>query len=848
MVVRASFVTLASLCVACGEVKEVIDAAVDASPSIAAPALSNAEIDENWQAATRVGTLSVEGSSTATFALASGLPECDDADNASFEIAGTELITAEVFDAEAKATYTICVAATDAVATAAAAFVITVLDRAELATGADHTCAIRADRTLWCWGADSDGQLGNGAVTGAQQSPVQVPGAGWASVTASSTHTCAIRGDGSLWCWGGDDSGQLGNADAGSADVPQQVGAETTWQRVSAGDAHTCATRIDGTLWCWGSDASGQLGNVNTGSQQEPSGVPGTTWIDVSAGEAHTCAVQSDGMLACWGSGTDGRIGDGEMLDRSSPANIPSSGAAWKSVTVGRDHTCATRTDGTLWCWGGNSTGQLGMGDAMARLAPTEVIASGVDWNDARVIAGSRSTCATAGGALFCWGTMGGGAISSTPTRLASDVRWLDVDAGVNHWCASRDDRSLTCWGSDDDTTGANATGKLGNGPYDNASFAVPHEGGVYVPDWIEIAASNGSRGGFSTQTGHTCALRSDRTLWCWGNDAIHQLGIDAIAMSFGSPARVGMESTWASVAGGCRHTCATRDDGTLWCWGDDGTGQLGNGSSSSATQAAPTRVNSATDWELVRSSRLHTLALKTNGALYCWGFGARCGVGMSSTLTAPVRIGTAAWKDVSAGVDTSCAIRSDDQLYCWGNGAAGTGLVSTTPVVQGDVAWTWKRVSAGEGFACAIRSNDELYCWGSNLASRLGVGEASAAYITSSPRKVGTATWRAISAGQDHACGIQTDGSLWCWGENAEGRLGIGASGGTRSTPQRVGTETTWASVSAAWPHSCATRTDGTAWCWGSDASGELGNGTTMGDTATPTFVPARGPTVWAQ
>ncbi len=846
---RVSFVVFAALCGACGVVKEITDAAIDTPASIAAPTLSNASVGENWQRATQVGTLAVDDSPTATFSLVSDLADCDGTDNASFDIVGSSLVTAEVLDAEAKATHTICVSATDGVATSVASMEITVLDRAELATGADHTCAIRRDRTLWCWGANTVGQLGIGDSTDAQQSPVQVDGV-WASVAAGHSHTCAIRDDGSLWCWGADDSGQLGNADAGAATTPTKIGTKTTWQRVSAGETHTCATQIDNTLWCWGSDASGQLGNADasSGLQQEPSQVPGTTWFEVSAGGAHTCALQTDGALACWGNGANGRIGDGETVDRTSPTNIASTGATWSRVTAGRDHTCATRSDDTLWCWGANGTGQLGTSDAMERHVPTEVIApTGTEWRDAQLVAGNRSTCATAAGALLCWGTLASSTITSAPTRIGAETRWRRLAIGVNHWCASRDDRSIACWGSDASATGMLPTGKLGYGPYDNNAYALPPSDGVSAPDWIDIAASNGAQGGFTTLTGHTCAIRADHSLWCWGNDAVHQLGIDTIMMNVGSPMRVGTESNWSSVAAGSRHSCATRADGTLWCWGDDGTGQVGNGASTNATQVSPVRLNSDTDWTIVRSTRLHTLALKSNGAMYCWGFGSRCGIEATSNVLSPTRIGTAAWKTITAGTDTSCAIRSDDQLYCWGNGEAGTGLVSATPLLQGDATWSWKAVAASEGYACAIRSNDELYCWGRNLSSRLGVGEGSSTYITNTPRKVGTATWRAISTGQSHACGIQSDGSLWCWGDNAEGRLGIGTTGGTRSTPQRVGSQTNWASISASWPHSCATRTDGTAWCWGTDGSGELGNGTTEGDSSSPSFVPARGPTVWA-
>ncbi|RSM54704.1 hypothetical protein DMB66_37100, partial [Actinoplanes sp. ATCC 53533] len=136
--------------------------------------------------------------------------------------------------------------------------------------GNGYACAMRTDGSLWCWGANGDGQLGLGDTVARNAGPVQLTGAGWTAVAAGSRHTCAVRSDGTLWCWGANSAGQLGLGDLAVRDVPVPVGAATTWASVAAGVAHTCATRVDGSLWCWGANDAGQLGLGDTTDRAAP--------------------------------------------------------------------------------------------------------------------------------------------------------------------------------------------------------------------------------------------------------------------------------------------------------------------------------------------------------------------------------------------------------------------------------------------------------------------------------------------------------------------------------------------------------------------------------------------------
>jgi alpha-tubulin suppressor-like RCC1 family protein len=244
-----------------------------------------------------------------------------------------------------------------------------------VATGLYQTCAIKQDGTLWCWGDNTNGTLGTGD-TNPSAVPFQVTGQGWSQVSSNYLHTCAVKTDGTLWCWG-----LNANLEAGTTSEfpwsPVQL-AGTTWTQVTTGLYHTCAIKNDGTLWCWGGNLSGQLGSdsipvLPTSQTSDPVQIAGTTWQSVSAGQSHTCAVMVDGTLWCWGSNTSGQLGDNTLDSKSTPVAVGTSGQTWAMVAAGVTHTCALATGGSLWCWGDNSAGQLGIGSNYPGKIPTRV-------------------------------------------------------------------------------------------------------------------------------------------------------------------------------------------------------------------------------------------------------------------------------------------------------------------------------------------------------------------------------------------------------------------------------------------------------------------------------------------
>jgi len=249
---------------------------------------------------------------------------------------------------------------------------------------AENFCGIKSNGTAWCWGDNTDGQLGNGTTT-LSNTPVQVSGgSAWKTINVgggdlNNTYACGIKSDDTLWCWGKNAGGQLGIGNTTSQSSPVAVGG--TWKMVSAGVYSTCGIKTDNTAWCWGVQSFGRLGNgVTSGNQTTPVAVSGgSTWIDINVGFEHACGIKSDNTAWCWGRGMNGRLGNAGTADSSTPVAV-SGGASWKQISAATYHTCGVRTDGTLWCWGGGTPGNLGDGTNTATQTTPVAVSGGYTW------------------------------------------------------------------------------------------------------------------------------------------------------------------------------------------------------------------------------------------------------------------------------------------------------------------------------------------------------------------------------------------------------------------------------------------------------------------------------------
>ena len=274
--------------------------------------------------------------------------------------------------------------------------------------GFAHTCALMSDGTIYCWGSNNGGQLGNGTATDTN-TPVPVAGITNAtSITAGGYHTCATLTDESVVCWGYNGDGQLGNGANINALTPAPVTGIANATSITAGYLHTCATRSDNTIACWGSSGFGQLGNGTNADSTTPVPVTGiTNATSVSGGWSHTCATRSDNTIACWGSSGFGQLGNGTNADSTTPVPVTGITNA-TSVSGGWSHTCATRSDNTIACWGRNNYGQLGNGANTNSNTPVPV--AGINNASTSISSGHGHTCAIlTDDTIACWGANGFG-------------------------------------------------------------------------------------------------------------------------------------------------------------------------------------------------------------------------------------------------------------------------------------------------------------------------------------------------------------------------------------------------------------------------------------------------------
>ena len=338
-------------------------------------------------------------------------------------------------------------------------------DWVSVAAGSTHQCGIKNDGSLWCWGANRDGQVGIGSDEFMEETPTQVAGSqGWAQVRGGTRYSCAIKTDGTLWCWGNNQRGQLGTGSTTDQNRPVQESSNSShWAKVSTSTSsftpYPCGIKESSGLYCWGANSiTGHLGTGEPGDQHSPTRIDADAWRDVELADLHACAIKEEGSLWCWGANVYGQLGTGMSGHADTPTREATLSSDWEQVAVGSKHSCGLKTDGSLWCWGDNSYGQLGTGDTDNRNQPIQESTGASDW--AQVTVGGAHKCAIKeDGSLWCWGhnrdrQIGDGTQDDrhTPTEVGAEKGpWSQVDAlrgSVSYTCAVNTSNALYCWGS----------------------------------------------------------------------------------------------------------------------------------------------------------------------------------------------------------------------------------------------------------------------------------------------------------------------------------------------------------------------------------------------------------------
>jgi alpha-tubulin suppressor-like RCC1 family protein len=633
---------------------------------------------------------------------------------------------------------------------------------------------------------------------------------------------------------------------------------------VSAGDNHACAVVEGGAVQCWGDNTYGQLGDSGAcgticSTPVTVVGITGAT--SVSAGGVHTCAVVGNGAVKCWGNNENGALGDNGACGANCFSPVTVSGLTnATSVSAGAFHTCARTSTAAAKCWGSNSYGELGDAQLCGGSCDIPVNVTGLASGVSMISAGFNHTCAVAAGAAKCWGLNEDGQLGDnqacdayaclTPANvsgLGSGVTGISV--GFKLSCAVVSG-GAKCWGS-------NQYGELGDGQAcDSVQCNTP----------ADVSGLGSGVSAISAGTQHACARMSSGALTCWGRNQGGQLG-DGQACGYyecSTPTSVSVIPSGLSIDAGF-HTCAVASDFAVHCWGHNYSSQLGDGGTClSSSCLVPTPVfglgNGGT---AVDAGPYQSCAIVFSG-LQCWGdnsFGQLGdGGGCGPSCDAPVAVTgmTSGMVAVSAGGLHTCGIvisSGSNVLRCWGsnsNGQLGDGqdcgsLSCSTPV---DVTGTGEpiAVSAGDNHTCAIDTSNNLYCWGANHSGQLGDGQSCGTTYCSNPVFV-TPYATAVAAGNNHTCAALLTGGAKCWGSNYSGELGDGQVCGTVCTTPVTALASTFTvtRIAAGGTHSCGAVSGPIIKCWGNNNVGQIGDGQTCGtfcttpvDVMSPTSVGA--------
>jgi alpha-tubulin suppressor-like RCC1 family protein len=882
-----------------------------------------------------------------------------------------------------------------------------------IANWSDYTLALKSDGTVWGFGTDYSGELGDGATNTNRPTRVQTSGlTNVTSITNGWIHSLAVKSNGTLWAWGRNLNGQLGDGTTWNRSTPVQVSGLTSVIAAAGGENHSLALKSDGTVWAWGDNSRGELGDGTTTGRLTPVQVSGLmNIVAIAAGVNYSVAVSNDGIVYGWGANNVGQLGDGSTTDRILPTAISDTNYQWKTpaptlsvasgtysatqtVTVNdplagvelhytvdgntptqtdppvaqggivtvdatetlkvvawktgyaasnvkqatytlmpatptfapgagtyttaqnitiSDATAQTQirymTDGTTptasstlyssaisigtsttvkaaafrtgWTQGGTGTAVYTMNFGTLP-TPTITPAAGTYTNEAVVtlstsVSGATirytldntdptptSTAYTASFSVLTTSTLKARAYHPdyTASAVTSAAYTIQVGAPTLTPASGSYPAGQTI------TVGTAAAGTTVtytlNGVDPVSTDPSMAAGGTLVAGnytlkakaWRTGASPSPVSTATYTVTGELVSpmvtggiysafgLRFDGTVWGWGQNGFGCLGDGTSAVRVNPVPLVGITGV-KSVSGGYYHSVALIADGTVKVWGLNASGEVGDGTTTN--RSIPTAVSGLTDATAIGVGQSHTIAVRSNGTAVAWGYNADGQLGDGSTtnrLTTVAVSGLTNVIAVSAGVNHTIALKDDGTVWSWGGngqGQLGDGTTTRrlTPVQVSGLS-NVIFIQAGNGSNIAIKSDGTAWTWGWNAFGQLGDGTRIDRWTPVQMSGVSNAI--AGGFGWDHVAVLESDGTVWTAGFNDFGQLGT--PGGERYTVAQVSGLPTIARLHVSAYNVYAVTADGSAWAWGRNSNATIGDGTT---TTRGAAVPIAGPgLVW--
>jgi alpha-tubulin suppressor-like RCC1 family protein len=768
--------------------------------------------------------------------------------------------------------------------------------------GASHAMALKSDGTVWVWGRSGWGQIGDGTQT-SRPTPVQLTtlGSSGVAISAAGNHSHLVKADGTVWSWGDNQFGQLGDGTTTNSPSPVQVLTLTDRVAVGSGPSQTFAWNSSGALKAWGGNVYGGLGDGTFTNRTSPVAVSGMTASVIAAvgGNSYfAIGAKADGTVRTWGFNATGQLGDGTTTSRNTPGQ-PTGPASIVSVDAGAGFSMAVSSDGRVWTWGDNPSYQLGDGTNNPRLTPVQISDAAFAWRVATPtvtpLGGAFSSnttvtlsCATVGATIH-YTTTGVDPTESDPTITSGNTVAMTETTTLK----------ARAWSG---TAASNVTAAVftmtlpsptfspGGGTFASAqtvglSNTVSGATIRYTTDGSTPTASSAVySAALTVATATTLKAIAFKTNWTTSplNTAIYVLNYGTLTAPVLTPAPAqvgyGTQVTMSAASGATIryttngtgptatspvYTGAITVTGTITLYAkafqQDWTASLQSGGVYTVKVAAPTFSpdggtyapgQAVTIGDITPGAVMHyttngatpTLSdpvMASGGTVTAGNYALKAQAFITGWTSSDVKAATYGLTGsltnyaVSASDWNTIALKNDGTVWTWGDNSSyqlgDAGPSRSLPAIVNGVTGA-VAVAAGQQHALVLRSTGTLWAWGGNGNGQVGDGTTTtrSAFVAVSALSSVTA----IAAGANFSLALKTDGTVWAWGANALGQLGDGTTT-TRLVPTQVSGLAGVVAIAAGDSHALARKSDGTVWVWGTNYFGQLGDGTTTGRTS---------------